>query len=144
MELCCDLLARMNTVKPLINISRILVCWSLRCSWNIACRRCSNYIFILELTPGFRGLGKYNFKTKQETNKFCDLVQLILQVWRHIDSSRLLNAIYLSIWLQRIRQRQLQDETKNLLVSGFDEPYARCLTLSTNQFPKYSLYMPRM
>ena len=27
-------------------------CWSLRCSWSIACRRCPNYIFILNLTPG--------------------------------------------------------------------------------------------
>ena len=25
-------------------------CWSLRCSWSIAWRRCSNYIFILDLT----------------------------------------------------------------------------------------------
>ena len=24
-------------------------CWSLRCSWSIACRRCSNYIFLLDL-----------------------------------------------------------------------------------------------
>ena len=31
-----------------------------RCSWSIACRRCSNYIFILNLTPGFNGLGKDN------------------------------------------------------------------------------------
>ena len=29
-----------------------------RCSWSIACRRCSNYIFIVDLTPGFNGLGK--------------------------------------------------------------------------------------
>ena len=31
---------------------------SLRCSWSIACRRYSNYIFILDLKPGFSGLGK--------------------------------------------------------------------------------------
>ena len=32
-----------------------------------ACRRCSNYIFIFYLTPGFNGLGKDNCKTRQET-----------------------------------------------------------------------------
>ena len=42
-----------------------LNCWSLRCSWSIACRRCSNYIFILDLTPGFNGLGKGNCKTRE-------------------------------------------------------------------------------
>ena len=30
------------------------------------CRRCSNYIFILDLTPGFNGLGKNNCKTRRE------------------------------------------------------------------------------
>ena len=37
-----------------------LNCRSLRCSWNIACRRCSNYIFILDLIHGINRLGKYN------------------------------------------------------------------------------------
>ena len=53
-----------------------------RCSWSIACRRCSNYIFILDLTPGFNGLGKDNCKMRQQTFKFWDLVQFILEVWR--------------------------------------------------------------
>ena len=44
-------------------------------------QRCSNYIFILDLTPGFNGLGKYNYKMRLETFKFWDLVQLILDVW---------------------------------------------------------------
>ena len=44
-------------------------CWPLRCSWSIACRRCSNYIFILDLTPGFSGLGRDNCKTRRETFK---------------------------------------------------------------------------
>ena len=56
------------------NISRTLVgnkiCWSLRCSWSIACWCCSNYIFILDLTPGISGLGKDNCKTRRETLKF--------------------------------------------------------------------------
>ena len=49
------------------------------CSWSIACRRCSNYIFILDLTRGFNGLGKDNCKTRQGTFKFGDLVRLILE-----------------------------------------------------------------
>ena len=44
--------------------------------------RCSNYIFILDLTPGFNGLGIDNFKMIQETFKLWDLVQLILEVLR--------------------------------------------------------------
>ena len=48
----------------------------------IACRRCSNYIFILDLTPGFIGLGKGNCKTRQETFQFGDLVHLILEILR--------------------------------------------------------------
>ena len=39
------------------------MCW-LRCSWSIACGRCSNYIFILDLTPDGNGLGKNNCKTR--------------------------------------------------------------------------------
>ena len=58
------------------------VCWSHRYSWNIACWRCSNYIFILDLTHGFNGLGKDNCKMRQETFKFWDLVWLILEVWQ--------------------------------------------------------------
>ena len=38
--------------QPAPNISRTLlgntIYWSLRCSWSIACRRCSIYIFILD------------------------------------------------------------------------------------------------
>ena len=35
-------------------------------------RCCSNYIFILDLTPGFNRLGKYNCKTRWETFKFWE------------------------------------------------------------------------
>ena len=49
-------------------------------SWSIACRRCSNYIFILNLTPGFNGLSEDNCKRIQETFKLWDLVRLILEV----------------------------------------------------------------
>ena len=42
------------------HLSRQWICWSIRWSWSIACRRCSNYIFILDLTSGFNVLGKDN------------------------------------------------------------------------------------
>ena len=42
---------------------------------------CSNYIFILDLTPGFNGLGKDNCKTRWKTFKCSDLVRFILEVW---------------------------------------------------------------
>ena len=64
------------------NIGRQLNPWSLICSWSIACRRCSNYIFILDLTHSFNGLGKDNFKTRRESFNFWDLVQLILETLR--------------------------------------------------------------
>ena len=51
-------------------------------SWSIACRRCSNYIFILDLTHGFIGLSKDNCKTRRETFRFGDLVRLILDILR--------------------------------------------------------------
>ena len=66
------------------HFSRQLNCWSLRCSWSIACRRCSNYIFILNLTPSFNGLGKDNYKMRREAYKFWDLVRLILEILWYI------------------------------------------------------------
>ena len=36
----------------------------------MACRHCSNYIFIFDLIPGSNGLGKNKSKTRQETFKF--------------------------------------------------------------------------
>ena len=56
-------------------------CWSLRCSWSMVCRRCSNYIFILDRTPGFSGLRKDYCKMRWETFKFWDLVHLILDFY---------------------------------------------------------------
>ena len=32
----------------------------------VACRRCSNYMFILDLAPGFNKLDKGNYKTRQK------------------------------------------------------------------------------
>ena len=48
--------------------------WSLRCSWSVACRRCSSYISILDLISGFNELDKDNCKTRRETFQFLDLV----------------------------------------------------------------------
>ena len=59
-------------------------CWSFRCSWSVASRRCCNYLFILDLTPGFNRLRKENCKTRQETYQFLDLVRLVLDVWWYI------------------------------------------------------------
>ena len=54
-------------------------------SWT--CRCCSNYIFILNLTSGFNGLGKDNdYNMRREAFKFWDLV-LILETLRYTYSS---------------------------------------------------------
>ena len=50
------------------------------------CRRCSNYIFILNLTPVFTGLGKDNYKMRREAFKFWDSVRLILETLRYFSS----------------------------------------------------------
>ena len=55
-------------------------CLSLRCSWSIACRHCTNYIFIIDLTSGFNGLSKENWKVRRETFKFWNWVYFILEV----------------------------------------------------------------
>ena len=68
--------------RQVYNIRRTLNCWSLRCSWSTACGRCSNYIFILDLTPGFNVLGKDNCNLGRETFKCWDLVQLVLEILR--------------------------------------------------------------
>ena len=54
-------------------------CSDLSLPSNLYC--CSNYIFILNLTPGFNGKGKDNSKTRWETFKLWDLVHLTLEIW---------------------------------------------------------------
>ena len=66
------------------NLLRQYNCWSLRCCWSIACRRCSNYIFILGLTPGFNGLGKELQDKTRSILSFGDIVCLILQVSQYM------------------------------------------------------------
>ena len=79
------------------NISRNLSCqWtclSLRCSWSIACRHCSNYIFILDLTPDFNGLGKNNCKTRRGTFRFGDFVCLILEDLQQVQLLPLISSL---------------------------------------------------
>ena len=41
----------------------------------------SNYFFILDLTHGFNGLGKDNYKMRRETFKCWDFVRLLLEIW---------------------------------------------------------------
>ena len=62
------------------------------------CRRCSNYIFILNLTPGFNGLGKDNCKTSRETLMFGDWVRLILENWRYINKKTYEQKQKTQIW----------------------------------------------
>ena len=65
-----------SNIKYKSHLSRQHNYWSHRCSWSIACWRCFIYISILDLTPGFSGLSKDNYETRQETFKFWDLVRL--------------------------------------------------------------------
>ena len=94
------------------HISRTLVgnknCWSLKCNWSITWRRCSSYIFILELTLGFNRFRKDNYKTKRETFKFWDSVSFILEVYNFLfrigtgrfhPFPRLTSLILKEIWL---------------------------------------------
>ena len=63
---------------------KLVYYWSLRCSWSIACSRCSPTTHSF-LTHGFNGLDK----SRRETFKFWDLVLLILEVWRkHVYHNR--------------------------------------------------------
>ena len=80
-SMCVKSICRQNISRTLL--CRQCNCWSLRCSWSFACRRCSNYNFILDWSPGFNGLGKGNCKTRRETFKFWDLVGLISEILRY-------------------------------------------------------------
>ena len=64
------------------NISRTLVSNKIADYSDVAgaYRRCSNYIFIFDITPGFSALDKVNCKTRPELFKFWDLMRLILEM----------------------------------------------------------------
>ena len=71
------------------NIEAMVICYKISVDHSevvgpsIACWRCSNYIFILNSTPDFDGLGKDTCKTRCETFKFWDSVHLIVEVWQY-------------------------------------------------------------
>ena len=71
-----------SNIKYKWHLSRQYNCWSPRRSWNIACRRCSRHIFILDLASGFNELDKDNCKTRRETFKFWNLVRPMIDIWR--------------------------------------------------------------
>ena len=77
-----------------MHFSGQLNCWSLRCSLNIASRRCSNYIFIIHLTLGFNILRKDNCMPRPGTFKIWDLVRLILEILRYFLPQRLEQRAY--------------------------------------------------
>ena len=76
--------------------------WSLICSWSIACRRCSNYIFILHLTPGLNILRKDNCPPRREIFKFWDFVRLILETLREFIIDGILSDL-LSWWRRQMK-----------------------------------------
>ena len=71
--------------------------WSLRYSWSIAYRHCSNNIFILELTSDFNRLGTDNCMMRLEPFKSYDLVRLILDDRRYTYLPLLLMAGILAL-----------------------------------------------
>ena len=69
-----------NTLWCKPQLSRQNTCWSLRCSWRIACRCCSMYILILDLTPVPKWIGQRQLQDEREKFKIWDSVRLLLEV----------------------------------------------------------------
>ena len=78
---CVEEMLKMD-VNDLFRNSKAIYCYTSRvfyckevaygqykCYGHVS-RRCSNYIFILDVTPGFNGLGKDNCKSRRETLSF--------------------------------------------------------------------------
>ena len=68
-------------------------------------RCCSNYIFILDLTPGLNGLGRDNCKARQETFKCWDFVTytrgltVALRAYKHfLNGSQRSHPLYSLLW----------------------------------------------
>ena len=80
----------------------------------MACRRCSNYIFILDLAYyGFIRLEKDNYKTRREIFKLGDLVRLILDIYG------MLRILILSPLLRDTRHVILVAIYGNIVMSAF-------------------------
>ena len=74
-------------IHPFLNFSGATIeVWE--CVNNSMSRRCSKYIFILDITPGFNRLGNNNGTTGRETLKLWDLLRLLLGVWRYLRTAR--------------------------------------------------------
>ena len=73
----------------------------------------SNYIFILDLTPGVNGLDKDNCKTRRETFKFWDLLWLILEILQCMVRGAALLAGYAKSWLNYIIQHVIWPANNN-------------------------------
>ena len=78
-----------------MHFSRQSNCWSLRCSWNIACRRCSNYIFILHLTLGFNIQCIVQRQLQAKTRNIWDLVHIILEITQYLSVNQKVSFIWL-------------------------------------------------
>ena len=72
----------------------------------------ANYIFILDLTHGFNGLGKDICKTRRDTCKCWDWVRFILEVWPYVVcysfKIRLMNSLIMALAVSRAK---LQNHT---------------------------------
>ena len=84
-----NVLQLVNPAQPILSIkltgfglSSIHLKRTKKMLFSFARWRCSNYIFILNLTPDFNGMGKDNHKMRREAFKFWDLVRLILETLR--------------------------------------------------------------
>ena len=103
----------LSNLKYRIHLSRQWNCWSRRCIWSITCRHCSNYIFILDSTPGFNESGKDNFKTRWKTFMFWDSMRLILAVWQYFLST-------VSVWIKTyVVDKYIYLSDRMLYLSGF-------------------------
>ena len=86
------------------------------CRWSIACRHCSNYIPILDLTPGFNGLGKDNCNTRWELFKFWDLVCLILEILRYLFQHMEAWTKWLPLWTWHFNWKISLNENVYILI----------------------------
>ena len=80
--MCVCVCVRVYIYRQTSKLGRKLV--SNKIADHRACRGCSNYIFVLDLTPGVNGLSKKTCKTRRVTLKLWDSVRLILHIWQYI------------------------------------------------------------
>ena len=106
--------------------------------------RCSNYIFILDFTSGFKGFGKDSRKTVWESFKCWDLVPLILETWRYIKQlcmRSFLKISQINTHTATIMQKThfYSQEKKNLVAKNAEQTLPCCLP--TVQFRSCSTHL---